>query len=444
VQKADQDQSKEEFNIALLRFVARFKDAHLAVAVPEAYFRQQTEGGLGMVLGQADDSTVIAQIVLENLPAAQAGIKTGARILAWNGQAIDTALASTALLFAPQSSPHATRLQQLRYLMRGPIGTQFSVQFQNPGDAPRTVEVTTVSDSQSFRLSSFNVGRRPDEMPIQMRLLDSGTGYIKINTFRGDSILLTRTWEWAVNKLKALGAPALIVDMRQNGGGSALLARYFAGSFYKDTFILDRAFQSDGSGQFIYVGKDDVLAAPVQWEKPVAVLIGPACASACEIFAAALAHDPQHLLVGRYPTAGVEAGVEPWTLPDNLTFQAPTLREQSPDGYVFVEGVGVVPNLKVPVTVASLVYTQVDELAVADQALASPDRPNAGHGDPHSPCHARGDGATNRHSAGHGVPERPDLDPSPAYQSATVDGQWLALLTRVAHPVRPPHSWSSQ
>jgi C-terminal processing protease CtpA/Prc len=157
--------------------------------------------------------------------------------------------------------------------------------------------------------------------------------------------------------------------MRQNGGGSALLARYFAGSFYTDPFTLDRAFQSDSSGQFMYVSRDDVPAAPVQWEKPVAVLIGPACASGCEVFAAALAHDPQHLLVGRYPTADVEAGVEPWTLPDNLTFQVPTLREQSPDGRLFVEGVGVVPNVKVPVTVESLLYSQVQELAVADQAL---------------------------------------------------------------------------
>src|SRR5260370_39215358 len=84
---------------------------------------------------------------------------------------------------------------------------------------------------------------------------------------------------------------------------------------------------------------------------------------------AGLAHGSELLRVGRYPPAGVEAGVEPWILPDNLTFQAPALREQSPDGHLFVEGAGVVPNVKVPVTVESLLYPQIDELAVADQAL---------------------------------------------------------------------------
>ncbi len=182
-------------------------------------------------------------------------------------------------------------------------------------------------------------------------------------------MLLARTWEWALNRMKALGAPALIIDVRLNGGGSALLARYFAGSFYKAAFTLDKTFQADASGQLVLVGQDDVQAAPVQWDKPVAVLIGPACVSACELFAAALAHDPQHLVVGRYPTAGVEAGVEPWTLPDGLYFQAPTVQMQTPAGQVFLEGRGVLPNVKVPVTVESLLYSDAQELAAAESAL---------------------------------------------------------------------------
>src|SRR5262249_17048672 len=123
VQQAERDQSKEEFNIALLGFVAFFKDGHMAVSIPDEYFSQQTAGGLGMVLAQAENGTVIARLVLDNLPAALAGIKPGARILEWNAEPIDTVLAETELLFAPQSSPHAIRLQQLRYITRGPIGT---------------------------------------------------------------------------------------------------------------------------------------------------------------------------------------------------------------------------------------------------------------------------------------------------------------------------------
>src|SRR5262249_50569339 len=115
----------------------------------------------------------------------------------------------------------------------------------------------------------------------------------------------------------------------------------------------------------------EVAPAPVQWEGPVAVLIGPACYSACEIFSAAMAHDPKHLIVGRYPTAGVEASVEPWKLPDGLYFQAPTGRLLTPDDQIFLEGVGVIPNIKVPITLESLLTTEDQELPAAEKALES-------------------------------------------------------------------------
>ncbi len=370
VEKAEQDKDKDAFNVAMMRFVAKFKDGHIGVDIDEQFFTQQTEGGLGMVLGQTDDGKVIARIVLDKMPAAAAGIKAGAQILQWNGQPIDKALSNTELLFAPQSSPHAIRLQQLRYIMRAPAGTKFTVQFQTPGDSkPQTADLVTVKERQSLRLSSFLAGTTPADMPIQVKVLDSGLGYIKIRTFSGDSVLLTRTWEWALNLMSQLQVPGLILDMRQNPGGSGLLATYFAGSFYKQPFVLNKTYQADKNGKFVYVGQDEVDPAPVQWDGPVAVLVGPACASACEIFAAGVAHDPGHLIVGRYPSAGVEASVEPWTLPDGLYFQAPTGRIETPDGKVFLESVGVVPNVKVPVTVKSLLSTDDQELPAAEKAL---------------------------------------------------------------------------
>ncbi|HVO44021.1 MAG TPA: hypothetical protein VMT34_15440, partial [Aggregatilineales bacterium] len=81
------------------------------------------------------------------------------------------------------------------------------------------------------------------------------------------------------------------------------------------------------------------------------------------------AHDPAHLMVGEYPTAGIEAGVEPWTLPDNVYFQAPVLRLVTPDDRIFLEGVGVPPNVKVPITVQSLLDDTDHVLPAAEKAL---------------------------------------------------------------------------
>lgn len=369
VEKAEQAKDQQAFNIAMTRFVARFNDGHVSVSTPNTFFQQQTEGGLGMVLGQTDDGVVIAWIVLDKLPAAGAGIKAGAKILEWNSQPIGAALEKVELLFAPQSSPHAIRLQQLRYLMRAPVGTKFTVKFQNPDEDAKTAEMTTVKENESQTLSSFNYGRKPEDMPITVRVLLSGMGYIKIGTFSGDNVLLVKNWEWALDTMRRLRVPGLIVDMRQNGGGSGLVAAYFAGSFHTESFVLNESYEADKDGKFIYVGKDLIEPAPNQWTKPVAVLVGPACASACEIFAAAVAHDPNHLIVGRYPSAGVEAGVHPWNLPGGLYFQAPIVQLRYPDGKIFLEGVGVVPNVKVPVTVESLLSTDDPEIPAAEKAL---------------------------------------------------------------------------
>ncbi len=83
-----------------------------------------------------------------------------------------------------------------------------------------------------------------------------------------------------------------------------------------------------------------------------------------------MAHDPSHLIVGRSPSAGVEAGVEPWVLPDGVSFQAPVIAFRNPDGSIFLEGVGVIPNVKVPNTPENLLVTpRVD--AALDTAVAA-------------------------------------------------------------------------
>lgn len=371
VEKAEKNNDPEAFNVAMLRFVSEFHDGHVSVDLPNNYYYQQTEAGIGLVLGQTDDGVVIARGVINGLPATKAGIKPGAQILQWNGQPIEQALAQIPLLFETQSSPTGIRLYQLRYIMRSPAGTKFTIQFQNPKDTnPTTVDVVSVKERKSFDQATTTIQADPAEMPVTVKVLPSGFGYVKINTFFGDSVLLTRSWEWTLNKLKEVGVPGLIIDVRDNGGGWGGIARYFAGSFYTQSFVLSKSLEAAKDGKFVYVGRDDVDPAPVQWAGPVAVLIGTECYSACEIFSAAMAHDKNHLMVGRYPTAGVEAGVEPWKLPDGLYFQAPTLQIQYPDGKIFLEGVGVPPNVKVPVTVESLLAKASDqELPAAEKAL---------------------------------------------------------------------------
>jgi len=369
VVQAQQAQDPVAFDVAMMRFTVLLGDAHVGVQLPGAYLAAQFGGGVGLTLGETDAGELIASAVAPDSPAATAGIKPGARIVNWGGKSAAGALRDQSLIRSV-SSPQAKREEQLALLPRLPSGQTVAVAYENPG--ARTVasaSLTAVPDRNGLLAALGATESNPAQMPVTVQILPSGVGYIRVNTFLDDPVLISHSWEWALNALKAQRVPALIVDVRGNGGGLGELALYLAGSFTNQQLDLADAYAADPQGHLVYGGTLSVLPAPVQWDKPVAVLIDTDCGSACELFAAALARNPEHLIVGQEPTAGAEGSVSPWKLPGGIYFQAP-LGLLKHDGKVWLEGSGVAPTLKVPVTVESLVSGKDVVLAAAEQALA--------------------------------------------------------------------------
>jgi len=81
------------------------------------------------------------------------------------------------------------------------------------------------------------------------------------------------------------------------------------------------------------------------------LLVGPACFSACEIESYGFSQVPGMIVVGQFPTAGVEAETArgSFNLPEGFSVTVPTGRFTLPEGSIFLEGQGVQPTLKVPV-----------------------------------------------------------------------------------------------
>jgi C-terminal processing protease CtpA/Prc len=163
----------------------------------------------------------------------------------------------------------------------------------------------------------------------------------------------------------------VIVDLRQNDGGANLgLAGY----------LTDRAiplaqleYYSESTGRFEPDGGREQIEPiddPYHFDK-LAVLVDQGCFSACEIEAYGFSQVPGSIVVGQYPTAGVEAEVAQgqFQLPEDLWLQVPTGRYVLPDGALFIEGSGVAPTLRVPVDADALLSDKDVVLQAAERAL---------------------------------------------------------------------------
>jgi len=371
VEQAERDDDLGAFRTAMFELGLEFNDGHVSSQPPRQYFAERIGGGLGLSVARTERGEIIAVSITPGMPADRAGIEPGAIITAWDGVPTRRAVADVPILFSVSTDVDRL-LQRLELLTRGPLGEQVSVTFENPDSDEETVELTFVwdidipepVDDPTLDASQLNTS----VLPIDARTLPSGLGYIRVSTFQADPLLMSTAWNRALRTFQDEEVPGLIIDVRDNGGGQGSSARYLAGSFAPEPFVLYREEIINAEGESVTTDTRQVTPSPVQWELPVAVLINSSCASACEIFTAAMVESGNSLIVGYTPTAGVEGGVYFWNLPGDVPFQA-TLVRLVRDGEIFLEGTGVPPTVRVPATVENLLDPGDEVLRTAEEAL---------------------------------------------------------------------------
>jgi hypothetical protein len=83
-------------------------------------------------------------------------------------------------------------------------------------------------------------------------------------------------------------------------------------------------------------------------------MVGPNCASACEFFSYNMTINDRATVVGQYPSEGAGGSVEDFIMPENLSVQITVGRAVDAEGNIHLEGKGVVPDVRVPVTAETL------------------------------------------------------------------------------------------
>ncbi len=369
IAQAEENRDAFAFYMALRDFTMSFNDGHVGImgGDNEVMYNQRVLGGYGFAVRELDDGSVVVVFLTEGGPALLAGMQVGAEILEFNGVSVQTAL-SEVPPFEPQSTDFGVRYEQTNFLTRSTVGDTTIVKYQNPGQAILTATLTSVYELESL-YAVYRGGTRDDyALPVEY-YMDTyyGIGYIRVNSNYDDLGLAYRIFERALGIFEEAGAYGIILDMRHNSGGASL---GFAGFFHDENIMLGQLeYYSDKTGQFEAEGpREKVYPNEKQYQfDQMVLLVDQFCYSACEIEAYGFSQVPGMVVIGQYPTAGVEAETArgDFLMPEDIEIIIPTGRFTLPDGSIFLEGEGVQPTLRLPIDRDSVLSNQDTVLLAA-------------------------------------------------------------------------------
>jgi carboxyl-terminal processing protease len=218
--------------------------------------------GIGVNFYMYKDSVAIIRPI-ENGPSAKAGIQAGDRIL-----------------YADKTKLFGRKL---------PSDSLFS---KLKGEQGSVVELTIYRKSADKKMKvRIKRGVIPLKSVDVAVLLNDSTGYIKINRFAETTF---EEFKSGLVKLKKEGARALVIDLRDNGGGYMEEAIDIADELLKDKQLIVFTKNKKGSIQKTYATKKGAFETG-----KVFVLLNENSASASEILAGAIQDNDRGTIVGR-------------------------------------------------------------------------------------------------------------------------------------------------
>ncbi len=218
-------------------------------------------GGIGAELTQDEQGRFLIVNVYRDNPAYQAGLQAGDQIVAVDGQRIDDGTYDLDAVLA---------------LIRGEIGEELTLTIIRNGQTRdyRMVRAEVLIPSTFWRMLEE----------------DSRIGYIQIARFTDRAAEEVRQ---ALGELAGQGAEAIVLDLRDNGGGLVDSAVDVAGEFLDGGVILYE--QRKGQAEQVY----NASRGGSSLNLPLVVLVNQNSASASEIVAGALRDRGRAVLIGQ-------------------------------------------------------------------------------------------------------------------------------------------------
>jgi C-terminal processing protease CtpA/Prc len=349
-----QAKSTAEYYRILQEMVARLRDGHSNVYPPD-----ETEGELNgrplLLTRWIGGAVVITDLLGGEL--GRDGIRVGQEVVMVDGMPVQEYARKRV-----EPAISASTLQDLQAkafgvrLLAGRVGEPVEITFRDVDGQ----EIVRRLPRLSYEERLARVKDRPPVAPLELNMLPGKSGsiaYIKLNSFETEE---------AAQRFEALfpeisKADALILDVRENGGGNSNVGFRILGHLTDRKHVVSRwrtreyrpSFRAwDAMYDASFGGETslDPISGIQPYTRPVIVLLGPRTFSAAEDFAVAFDVMDRGRMIGE-PTGGSTGQPLMFPLPGGGQARVCTKRDTYPDGREFV-GVGVQPDRLVRPTLA--------------------------------------------------------------------------------------------
>jgi carboxyl-terminal processing protease len=293
--------------------VGSLNDPYTIFVEPAAHELESDElrgefGGIGVRLDKNLDGDTLVYPIPES-PAAAAGITDGNQLVS-----VDD------LQIQPETS-----LQEIEAALRGPIGTQVSVQIvRQSGDSPEKYAIKRAS----FPLPSVTWNLDDDEPRL---------GVIQIARMAATT---PDEVQKAVADLHSKGASLFVLDLRNNPGGLLDSGINTARLFLKDGEVIEQQYKNQPSTAEV-VQQPGALA-----DLPIVVIVNGGTASSAELLAGALQAHQRALVYGQQ-SYGKDTLQLVFELSDHSSLHVTAAKWWVPDLDPPIADHGIVPDVPV-------------------------------------------------------------------------------------------------
>jgi carboxyl-terminal processing protease len=292
LKRVRQQTAEEAFSVMMNAFTTLY-DPHTNYLSPENATNFDISmslelQGIGAVLQSEDDYTKVSSLVFGGPAQKQGQLKPNDKIVAIaqgaNGELVDVV---------------GWRLDDVVKLIRGPKGTLVRLEVI-PGDPTITTHKnitikreTVKLEDQAAKKALFDI--KEGEKNYKLGVIDIPTFYMNFEAYqKGDPNYKSTTRDVynLLNELNKEKVDGIIIDLRDNGGGSLPEAAMLTDLFV-DPGPVVQIRQSDNT-----VSRNYRAYQPAVYRAPMAVLINRLSASASEIFAGAIQDYGRGIIIG--------------------------------------------------------------------------------------------------------------------------------------------------